>query len=203
MRRTYALGATSGTGGPTGNARLTALTACVLLVLLAVEGATLLSLRSLLSWHILVGMLLVPLVALKLASTGYKFIRYYARSRAYVAVGPPRLLLRLLGPVVALATVVLFGTGVALALLGPGHPLVLGLHQASFVVWFGATALHVLAHALRLPALAAPDLRGGDGVAGSRLRLALVAGAVVAGAVVLVASIPLVEPWTHWFGSPH
>src|SRR5436190_12840002 len=93
-----------GTLGPAGNTRLTALTACALLVLLAVEGATLLSLRTLISWHILVGMLLVPLAALKLASTGYRFARYYTGDRAYVQAGPPQLWLRLLGPIVVLST---------------------------------------------------------------------------------------------------
>ena len=53
--------------GPERNTQLTALTGVVLLALLAVEeGFTLLSLRSLLSWHIFVGVLVVPVVALKL-----------------------------------------------------------------------------------------------------------------------------------------
>ena len=94
------------------NSRLTAVTAACLLVLLAIEGATLLSLRSFLSWHILVGMLLVPVVGLKLATTGYRFMRYYAGDRAFVAAGPPALPLRLLGPVVVCSTLGLFGTGV-------------------------------------------------------------------------------------------
>ena len=62
-------------GGTDGNERLTANAAVVLIVLLAVEGATLLSLRSLLPVHVFVGMLLIPPVALKLASTGYRFLR--------------------------------------------------------------------------------------------------------------------------------
>jgi hypothetical protein len=106
--------------------------------------------------------------------------------------------LRLLGPIVVVSTVIVFATGVALALLGPGGGIVLGLHKASFVVWFGAMSLHVLGHVLRLPRLVAPDLRGGDGVRGNRLRLSLVAAAVVAGAIVAVAAAPLVHPWVHW-----
>ena len=54
----------------------------MLLVLLAVEGVTILFLRPLLSVHIFVGMLLIPPVALKLGSTGYRFVRYYQRRRA-------------------------------------------------------------------------------------------------------------------------
>jgi hypothetical protein len=64
-------------GGTDGNRRLTATTALVLLVLLAAEGATLLALRPLLSLHVFLGMLLIPPVALKLASIGYRFGRYY------------------------------------------------------------------------------------------------------------------------------
>jgi hypothetical protein len=186
-------------GGPAGNGRLTALTACVLLVLLALEGATLISLQSFLTWHIVLGMLLVPVVVLKLASTAYRFFRYYAGAPAYVRAGPPGLVLRLLGPVVVLSTVGLFGTGVALALLGPGTGYVLLLHKASFVVWLGSMSLHVLGHVLHLPGLARADLRGGEGVRGSRLRLGLVAASIVVGAIVAVASWHLAAPWVHLF----
>jgi len=67
-------------GGTDGNERLTATTAVVLIVLLAVEGATLLALRLLLPVHVFVGMLLIPPIALKMASTGYRFMRYYRRA---------------------------------------------------------------------------------------------------------------------------
>ena len=169
-------------------------------MLLAVEGLTLVSLQSLLSWHIFVGMLLVPIVGLKLASTGYRFVRYYSGDRDYVRAGPPPTALRLLGPLVIVSTAGLFATGVTLAAVGPGGGVVLGLHKASFVVWFAAMTIHVLAHLLRLPALIGPDIRGGEGVGGSRLRLATLAAVVVAGAVLAVATIPLISPWTHWIG---
>lgn len=187
-------------GGTEGNSRLTGTTAAILLVLLAAEGLTLLSLHSFLSWHIFIGMLLVPIVALKLASTGYRFARYYTGHRPYVDAGPPATLLRLLGPLVVASTVGLFGTGVTLAVLGPGRGAVLGLHKASFVVWLVAMSAHVLAHALRIPGLVAPDVRGGEGLGGSRARLTLVSGAIVAGAIVAVATLPLIGPWTSWTG---
>jgi len=187
-------------GGTAGNSRLTGATAAILLVLLAAEGLTLLSLNSFLSWHIFIGMLLVPIVVLKLASTGYRFARYYTGHRPYVDAGPPATVLRLLGPLVVASTLGLFGTGVTLAVLGPGRGAVLGLHKASFVVWLVALSAHVLGHALRLPGLIGPDLRGGEGLGGSRLRLALVSGAIVAGAIVAVATLPLIGPWTSWTG---
>ena len=90
--------------------------------------------------------------------------------------------------------------GVTLAVLGPGRGAVLGLHKASFVVWLVAMSAHVLAHALRIPGLVAPDVRGGEGLGGSRARLTLVSGAIVAGAIVAVATLPLIGPWTSWNG---
>ena len=62
-------------GGSAGNEQLTALAAAVLILLLAIEGATLLNLTSLLTVHAFVGMLLIPVVALKLASTGWRMLR--------------------------------------------------------------------------------------------------------------------------------
>jgi hypothetical protein len=184
--------------GPVGNSRLTALTAIPLLVLLAVEGLTLLSLRSLLEWHVFVGMILVPLVVLKIASTGYRFLRYYSGRAEYVDAGPPPILLRMLGPVVVASTAGLFASGVALAVFGPGQSFVLLLHKASFVVWVGALGVHVLAHIVRIPALTAPDLRREAIATGSGLRLALVAAAVVAGAILAVMTLPLALDWAHW-----
>ena len=59
------------TGGPDGNERLTGSTAAILFVLLAAEGLTIVGgIRTLLSAHVFIGMLLIPPVALKLGSTG-------------------------------------------------------------------------------------------------------------------------------------
>ena len=191
------------TGGPEGNARLTALTGAALLVLLAVEGFTLLSLRSMLSWHIFVGLLVVPVVALKLGSTGYKIYRYYSRRADYIEAGPPHLLLRLLGPVVALSTVALLATGIVLIVEKPGHGLMLLLHKASFVVWVAALGVHVLAHLGRLPRVLRSDLGGRAEVAGSRVRLLVIAGAVVIGAIAAVALLPQNAAWVHWLQFEH
>ena len=184
--------------GPEQNSRLTALTGAVLLVLLAVEGVTLLSLRALLSWHIFVGVVVVPVVLLKLGSTGYRFIRYYTRRPDYVRAGPPHPLLRLLGPVVVLSTLALLGTGLALIAVGPGGGIALLLHKASFVVWLGALGAHVLGHLGRVPRAVRADL-GEQRRRGPGLRLVLVAAAVLAGAIAAVAVLPLGAPWLHWF----
>ena len=187
-------------GGSEGNRRLTGATAAALLVLLAAEGVTLLAIRPLVSAHIFIGMLLLPPVALKLASTGHRFLRYYTGHREYRAAGPPHPLLRLLGPVVVLATVALFASGVALVVLGPGGGAVLGLHKASFVVWFAAMAAHVLAHVVRVPRLASADWRRRDALPGSWLRRWLLAGSLVAGLILAVATIHLAGPWHQFVG---
>jgi hypothetical protein len=184
---------------PEGNERLTAATAVLLLVLLAVEGATLISLRQFLSVHVFVGVLLIPPVALKLASTGWRFLRYYTGDREYVVKGPPMPLMRfLVAPVLVFSTLMLFASGVGLVVFGPGHPLVVGLHKASFVVWFGATSIHVLAYALRVPQLVGADLARRTRTRGAALRGWALAGSVAAGAVLGVWSLQGVPAWQHW-----
>lgn len=179
-------------GGAAGNARLTALAGALLLVLLAVEGATIPFLGALLSVHVFVGMLLLGPVALKLASTGYRFARYYAGGREYVQQGPPAPLMRVVvAPVLVASTLALFTTGVLLV-AAPGRGAVLGLHKASFLVWFAACGIHVLAYVLRaFRQLLGLRVRGGA------LRLALVGLALGAGVAVALATYPAAAPWLH------
>ena len=171
-----------------GNERLTATVAAVLLVLLAVEGLTILSIHQLLSVHIVVGLLVIPPVALKLLSTGYRFVRYYAGDREYVAKGPPHIVMRLLAPLLVVSTLVLLGTGVAMVALGPHRrDAALGLHKASFLVWFGVMSVHVLVYAPRLPRL----IRGRP----AAFRFGLVAASLAAGAALAAGTYSLAGPW--------
>ena len=61
--------------GVAANARLTVFNAVVLLVLLAVGGVTILRVRELLTPPVFIGMVLIPPVLLKVASTGWRFAR--------------------------------------------------------------------------------------------------------------------------------
>ena len=123
-------------GGSEGNEQLTAIVATLLLVLVALEGATLLNLQSLMTMHAFVGMLLIPIVALKVGSTGWRMLRYYLRGEEYVRRGPPHVALRaLVAPAIVVSTVMLLATGVALLVLDQTHGTMVGLHKASFVVW--------------------------------------------------------------------
>jgi hypothetical protein len=110
------------------------MTGTILIVLLAVIGVTILRIGQLVSVHLFVGLLLLGPVALKMGSTGYRFVRYYTREPAYRRKGPPEALLRLIAPLVVLSTVTVFASGVVLLLLGPrNRGQFLLIHKASFL----------------------------------------------------------------------
>ncbi|MHB1447137.1 MAG: hypothetical protein ACYCTI_03070 [Acidimicrobiales bacterium] len=185
------------------NARLTATTAAVLLFLLAAEGVTVLRIRSLLGAHIFIGALLIPPVLLKLASTGWRFLRYYLGEPGYRHKGPPLWFLRLLGPVVVLLTGLLLGSGVLLLFeTGSLRSNMLFVHKASFILWFGAMTIHVLGHLSETTRLTMRDWGGaarqrlsGRGGRGLLQVVSLAAGVVLGLALVgrtsrYLASIP-------------
>src|SRR5579871_4225315 len=196
------------TGGAVGNLRLTAVVGAVLIVLLAVEGATIPFIGGLLTVHIFVGMLLLGPVALKLAATGYRFARYYGGSRGYVEKGPPAPLMRLLvAPILVLSTLTLFGSGVGLLVLGRREGFLGLLHKASFIVWFGAMSIHVLAYAARAARhvlderrTSGPEARA---LGGGRLRLALLVGSIVAGLGIALATLPRAHSYAHHASAYH
>ncbi|HXA54818.1 MAG TPA: hypothetical protein VNV37_08085 [Solirubrobacteraceae bacterium] len=214
-------------GGPEGNERLTVLTGVLLLVLLAALGVTIVRVHALLWEHLFIGLLLIGPVALKLCSTGYRFIRYYTRAPVYRRKGPPPAPLRALGPLVVLSTLVVFASGVALLLVGPSaRPTLYPIHKYSFFVWLAATGLHVLGHLSEvLPVLSGwrvvelPDRSGAsvalighrfgqptaDAHAGWRPlpagrsgRAFALASAIVLGVALALVLIPQYAPWLHY-----
>ena len=136
--------------------------------------------------HIFIGLMLIPPVALKLGSTGYRFARYYTHDEPYVRKGPPPTALRVLAPGVVLTTLALFGTGVALLLAGPPSNTLIFAHKLSFIAWVALMSIHVLSHLLELPRLASADWRRNGPrearLAGAGVRAALLAGAITLGA---------------------
>ena len=179
-----------------GNARLTALAGAALFVLLAGEGVTILAIHRLLSPHLFIGLLLIPPLALKMASAGNRFVRYYAGDAAYRAAGPPPLLLRLIAPVLVASTVVVFATGVELWLFGLRLGAIwLTAHKASFVLWFVFAAIHVLGHLERTPRLALPDLRGDRSVRGALTRRSLLTASLVLGVVLALSTVAWQTPF--------
>ena len=189
-------------GGTNGNERLTAATGMFLLVLLAIVGVTILRLGQLLWVHLFVGMVLIGPMLLKLASTGYRFARYYTGDPAYRRKGPPAAPMRLLAPFVVISTVVVMGSGVALLFAGPSsRGTLFPIHKLSFFAWLAFTGLHVLGHLLDLPAPLRADFRANAGLSGHEPgrdgRVLSLAGVLVAGLVLAVLVIPQFGPWLH------
>jgi hypothetical protein len=194
-------------GGPAGNARLTAWLGLVLLVFFLAEGVTLVSVGQLITLHILIGALLIPLVLAKTATTGWRIARYYLGSADYRAAGPPPMLLRLLGPPVILTGIAVLGSGLALVALGDRSydNLVsidglgisaLTIHKVAVVLWLAVTALHVLARTI--PALrSAAGTTTGRPVPGGRSRAAVVVTTVLSGLVAGLVVVHLSGGWTH------
>lgn len=208
-------------GGTEGNERLTVLTGFLVIVVTAAVGVTILRIGQLLWLHLFLGLLLMGPVALKLASTGYRFVRYYTANPRYRVKGPPAPALRVLAPVVVLLTVIMFASGIALLFTGPGSSSrsTLGLvHKASFIAWIALTAVHVLGHlpeiarllrvapqsrrelirpAGRAPqrsTLAEPRLTGR--LPGGGGRWLSLGGALVVGLILAVVLIPEFATWT-------
>lgn len=185
--------------GVEANERLTASTALVLLILLAVEGVTVLAIRPLLTMHVFVGMLLVPPVLVKLSSTVWRFAKYYRGSPDYRAKGPPPTVLRVLGPFVALLTIVLFASGIVLVVEPASlRSQFLLIHKASFFLWFVFMAVHVLGHLGDTARLATKDWtsRAQRVVVGSSRRQALLIASLVVGLLLAFVTIPHVGYWT-------
>jgi hypothetical protein len=192
--------------GVEGNARLTGSNSALLVALLAVEGITILSIRSLLGPHVFVGMLLIPPVALKTGSTLYRFLRYYQGDPPYRQNGPPPWILRALGPFVVLLTAVVLASGVALVLVGePWRQRFLFVHKASFVLWFGAMTIHVLGHLTDTARLALRDWIGSARrrVPGAGVRQWALAASVVAGALLGWWFLSRVGPYLASSGHGH
>jgi hypothetical protein len=193
-------------GATTGNERLTAATGAVLIVLLAVIGVTIISLSRLLWVHLFVGMLLLGPLALKLGSTGYRFVRYYTANRSYREKGPPPTPLRLLAPIVVLSTLTVFASGVALLFIGPNsRGTLLPIHKISFFIWVAFMAIHVLAHlptvARALRADYVDPAVGGRRTPGRNGRALSLISALVGGVVIAILVIPQFAPWisSHHF----
>ena len=190
--------------GVAGNERLTALAGAVLLVLAVVEVITVPTLRSLLSVHFFVGVLLSGPLAVKTGSTGWRFVRYYTRSPAYRRKGPPRPLQRELAPLLLASTLTLIGSGIALAATGPAPPLLLIMHKISFLVWLVALVVHVIAYLRPVPRLIADDWRHRASqptpgqAPGRHVRLAVNIAALIAGAIAALLLLPTASAWIPW-----
>jgi hypothetical protein len=186
-------------GAAVANERLTSATGALLTVLLALEGVTLFFLGPLLGMHMFIGLALIPPVALKLASTGYRFARYYMRAPAYRSKGPPALLFRASAPLVILSTIAVLASGVGLLLGGPSsRNVLLPIHKASFIVWIVFTGFHVLGHLPKMVSALRADYTASSHhprAEGRRARDLALAAALIAGTFLAVTLLPHFGPW--------
>jgi len=197
------------TGGPAGNARLTAWTGAILFVLFVAEVVTLLDVRGLIDWHVALGVLLVPPALLKTATTGWRLLRYYTRGRPYVEAGPPIMPLRLLGPLVVVFTLGLLGSGLVLIAIGEQRGRedgVLGaswvnLHTAFFAAAGITLGLHFLARAMPAWLLVSGRRKEEPGpaprVPGGAARLAVIVLTLAVAGVTTALVLPADTSWHH------
>jgi hypothetical protein len=186
--------------GVVGNEQLTALVSLVLLVLIIVELVTSAFLRLWLPAHTVVGVLLAGPLLVKMGSTGWRFLRYYTRAPAYVRRGPPPLVLRVLGPVLLVTTLVMVGSGIGLVVTGPLQPFLL-IHGFSALLWLPLIAVHSLAHWTQVPRSIASDWSPRQGSrfhVGRGLRMGVNLGALLLGVIGAWLLFPATTPLFAW-----
>jgi hypothetical protein len=123
--------------------RLIAQLGLVLVALVGAELATIPFLADgLVPVHVGLGLGAIPAVGVKLVATGERVVRYYRGDPQERAEGAPDDLLRITAVVLVLSTLVLFGSGVALWLLGIGvgsrilaGPAWILIHELSFIAF--------------------------------------------------------------------
>ena len=185
-------------GSVAGNARLTSSVAVIIFILLAFEGLTIVQIGSLLSPHVFIGVVLVPPILVKIGSTSWRFFKYYTGDPEYREKGPPNIILRLLGPFVVVLTLLVMASGIGLIFLSSSwRQQLLFVHKASFVLWFGATAIHVLGHFAETAQLAPLDWlrRSRRQVSGASPRQWLLVWSLALGIVVALVVMPHAYGW--------
>jgi hypothetical protein len=185
-----------------GNERMTSITGAVLFVLLGLIGITVLQVRALLPEHLLLGFVLIPPLGLKIFSTGYRFVRYYTGDPLYRRAGPPRLMLRLIAPIVVLSTIALFVTGLELWAFGLRFGSVwVAAHKLSFVIWLPFILIHAVSYFNKSADAFAAELSGqAKSGSGAFARRSFVVGSLVAGVVLALASLAYASPFVYFGG---
>lgn len=183
------------------NERLTATAGAILLVLIIAELIITANLHALITVHIFVGVLLCGPLVVKMGSTGYRFLRYYSKNPAFVKNGPPNPLLRLLAPFLVLMTLLVFISGIGLAIVGPHHMgLLFDIHAASVAMWLPLLAVHVYAYLRKVSRLIGGDWgrQAAQRVRGRGGRLGLNLAALVVGLIAAIVMMPVSNQWSHW-----
>jgi hypothetical protein len=172
--------------------RLIAQLGLVLVALVGAELATIPFLADgLVPVHVGLGLGAIPAVGVKLVATGERVVRYYRGDPQERAEGAPDDLLRITAVVLVISTLVLFGSGVVLWLLGIGvgsrilaGPAWILIHELSFIAFAFAAMVHALSYAARAVRWTRDDWGPGAVLAGAARRHAWALGLLGVGIVV-------------------
>jgi hypothetical protein len=170
--------------------------------LLLAIAVTILFIQPLLTAHYVVGFLLIPPLMLKLATTGYRFGRYYTGSLRYRLAGAPPLLLRLSAPILVISTIAVFVSGVELWLFGLRFGTWwMPVHAATAVLMMLSAGVHLIGH-FRQSAVALLEEFAREDSNGALSRRSLVVGSLVMGAVLAFASLFYPTPFPPTAAGP-
>jgi len=181
--------------------RLVAQLGLVLVALVGAEVATIpFFADGLVPVHVGLGLGALPAVGVKLVATAERAFRYYRGDPGERAEGTPDDLLRITAVVLVLSTVVLFGSGVVLWLLGIGvgsrilaGPAWILIHELSFIAFAFAGMVHALSYAARAVRWTRDDWAPGAALAGAARRHAWALGLLGVG-IVVAAVITIFGP---------
>lgn len=175
---------------------MTALLGTTLLVAFAAEGVTVLSVNQLFTWHVFFGLFIVPVVCVKLATTGYRFFNYYRGTAPYRRKGTPHPILRITAPLLVLSTISLLFAGIVALAVGPRHSDTwITIHQGSAIAWATFVAVHLIGHALETWRLTNAEVRANPPVPRRGARTAVIAAGLVVGLILGTASLGWTDAW--------
>lgn len=182
-------------------ARGVALGGVALLVLSALEVLTALDLRIALFWHIVIGVVLIPMLVLKLGLATWRFASFYRSSSPAHVRSAPWLPLRLLAPLLVVVTVLVVLSGAELTFAGPTSFSDTFLAPAHFLlagIWLVLLFIHTFAYSKRSLHSSGHDLRGALARrSGSLLRTGLVVVALAAGVALAYTALGQARAWQH------
>ena len=138
-------------------------------------------------------------MVLKLASTGYRAMRYYTSDPTYRAAGPPDLVPRLLAPLLAVSVLTALVTGAALFVEQSRRGTLSSLHTDAAAATAVLVAVHLLTYLPDAVATVGRELRAIPLSRPASLRLAAVAVVLAAGIIVAIVT------YNHgvWPARPH
>lgn len=141
--------------------------------------------------HFAVGFAIIPLLLVKLGSTGWRAANYYLRREPYRSDGPPQLLPRLLAPLLAVSAVFATVTGVVLWVIGQRRGAWATLHTDSVIILAVFLAVHTLTYTERAVRASSGSIAAAEVTREERIMLWTLAIALVAA----VLAIGVEPPW--------